>query len=401
MSRTAHDNSIACNGGAHERAAASTAITGLTGFGAAAAVAMALAQPAHAQSFQDEIDAVFPSICGSGGPGCTSLGVASGPGGQVEVQRVGLPAAIEQRLRELQCEGDANANCLQPGGAAADTMPFEGLNMFVSADYEHKLYDGDVEANFDSDRGGLTVGLDAPMDWGLIGGALSYSHTAGEFDAGGGEFDEDSFGGLFYASYYPSDASFIDGVIGLAGKGYNLDRTVVAAGGIFGRAEGDAPGFEFQSSLSGGYDFSFDNFTIGPRVGIHYLRTELDDFTESGNPLALHYEEQVEDSLTSTVGFQGSMAISTSFGVVVPQVNAAYVHEFLNDRRTVHAFTTDGTNTPVNFVTDPPDRDYFNVGGGVVFVLPEGIAPFLSYSAEVANRFEEVHTFTAGVRLEM
>jgi outer membrane autotransporter protein len=280
-------------------------------------------------------------------------------------------------------------------------MPFEGLNLFVSADYQHKFYDGSAEANFDSNRGGLTVGLDSRMDWGLIGGALSYSHTAGEFDHDGGDFDQDSFGGIFYGSYYPSDSSFIDGVIGLAGKGYSLDRTVVLGGGILGKAQGDTLGFEFQSSLSGGYDFSFDNFTIGPRVGFHYLRTELDDFTESGSPLALHYQEQAEDSLTSTVGFQGSMAISTSFGVVVPQVNAEYVHEFLNDRRTIHAFTTDGTNTPVNFVTDPPDRDYFNVGAGVVFVLPEGISPFINFSAEVANRFEETQTVTAGVRLEL
>ena len=55
----------------------------------------------------------------------------------------------------------------------------------------------------------------------------------------------------------------------------------------------------------------------------------------------------------------------------------------------------------MNFVTDPPDRDYFNVGAGVVFVLPDGISPFLNVSAEVANRFEETQTVTAGVRLEM
>lgn len=402
MSKSTRDISISCNAGARERAvaAATTAVTGLAGIGAAAAVAISFIQPAHAQSFQNEMDTLFGSVCGSGGPGCSSVGVASGPGGQVEVQQGGLPAAVEERMREAQCEGDENASCVQPGGAAADTMPFEGLNLFVSADYQHKHYDGDAEANFDSNRGGLTVGLDSPMSWGLIGGALNYNYTSGEFDHDGGDFQQNSFGGLLYASYYPSDSSFIDAVIGLAGKGYDIDRTVVAAGGILGRAEGDTIGFEFQSSLSGGYDFSFDNITIGPRLGIHYTRTDLNDFSEEGSPLALHYEDQTEDSLTTTVGFQGSIAISTSFGVVVPQVNAEYVHEFLNDRRTVHAFST-VTGAPVNFSTDPPDRDYANIGGGVVFVLPDGLSPFINYSAEVANRFEEVHTVTAGVRLEM
>jgi outer membrane autotransporter protein len=398
MSNLSRDISISYSSGAHERAAA--VVTGLAGIGAAAAVAMAFVQPAHAQSFQDQVDTVlFPDVCGSGGPGCTSIGAAGGVGGQVEVQQGGLPAAVEQRMRAAQCEADGNGSCVQPGGAAADTMPFEGLNLFATADYQRKYHDGAAEADFDSDRAGFTVGLDSPMSWGLIGGALNYNFTNGEFDHDGGDFQQNSFGGLLYGSYYPTDASFIDAVIGLAGKGYELDRTVVAGGGILGKAKGNTLGFEFQSSVSGGYDFSFDNFTIGPRVGIHYLRTELSDFSEEGSPMALHYEDQTEDSLTSTLGFQGSVAISTSFGVVVPQVNAEYVHEFLNDRRTIHA--TDTAGTPINFVTDRPDRDYVNVGGGVVFVLPDGISPFLSYSAELANRFEEVHTVTAGVRLEM
>ena len=365
---------------------------------------MAFIQPAYAQSaappvtFQSIMDSIGNGLC-STGPGCPFLGSAGGPGGQVEVQGGGQPLGIEERLRELRCKAEGNANCLSAGGAAADTMPFEGLNLFVSADYQNKQKDEAAEAGFGSDRAGITVGLDSPMDWGVIGGALNYNHTWGEFDHNGGDFDQDSFGGLLYGSYYPSDSSFIDGVVGLAGKGYTLDRTAVVDGAIRGRTRGDTIGFEFQSSLSGGYDFSFDNFTIGPRVGIHYLRTELSDFAETGSPLALHYDDQVEDSLTSTVGFWGSVAISTSFGVVVPQVNAEYVHEFLNDRRTIHATASNGA--PVNFVTDPPDRDYFNVGGGVLFVLPDGISPFLNYSAEVANRFEEVHTVTAGVRLEM
>jgi len=402
MSKTSLDNSISGTSSTPERAVAvaTAALTGIVGIGAAAAVAaISFVQPAQAQTFENQMNNVFSNVCGSAGPaGCTSLGVAGGPGGQVEAQGNQSPG-LEQRMRELQCKADGNANCLQPGGAAADSMPFEGLNLFVSTDYQKKIKDEAAEAGFDSDAEGITVGLDAPMSWGLIGGALSYNHTAGDFDHNGGDFDQNSFGGLFYGSYYPSDSSFIDGVVGLAGKGYTIDRLVVANGNFFGKARGDTIGLEFQSSVSGGYDFTFDNFTIGPRAGIHYLRTDLDDFTETGSPLALHYDDQVEDSLTSTVGFQGSVAISTSFGVVVPQVNAEYVHEFLNDRRTIHA--TDSTGASANFVTDPPDRDYFNVGAGLVFVLPDGISPFLSYSAEVANRFEEVHTVTAGVRVEM
>jgi outer membrane autotransporter protein len=379
--------------------AAVPAAAGLAGI----AAALCFVQPAQAQTFQQQMDALANTICGSLAP-CPTFGSTTAIGGQIEVQNDGLSAAqrqaVSERLRQLQCEADGNASCI--GGASADGTsenPFAGLNLFVSTDYQYKRKDEAAEAGYQSDRGGLTVGLDAPMDWGVIGGALTYSHTWGDFDDSGGDFDTDSFGGLFYGSYYPTDASYIDAVIGLAGKNYSLDRRVVANNAILGNAEGNTLGYEVQGSLSGGYDFSFDNITVGPRLGVHYVRTELDGFTETGNPLALSYEDQVEDSLTTTAGVQGSIAISTSFGVVVPQASAEYVHEFLNDRRTIDAVASDGSL--VSFVTDPPDRNYFNVGASVVFVLPDGIAPFLNYSAQVANRFEELHTVTAGLRLEM
>jgi len=379
--------------------AAAPAAAGLAGI----AAALSCTQPAQAQTFQSQMDALANTVCGSFAP-CPSFGSTTAIGGQLEVQNDGLSSsqrqAVSERLRELQCEADGNASCV--GGASADGTtehPFAGLNLFVSTDYQYKRKDEAAEAGFQSDRAGLTVGLDAPMEWGVIGGALTYSHTWGDFDDGGGEFGVDSFGGLLYGSYYPSDASYIDAVLGLAGKGMTLDRRVVGNNQILGTAEGDTIGFEFQASLAGGYDFTFDNVTVGPRASVNYLRTELNGFTETNNPLALSYEDQVEESLTTAVGLQASVAISTSFGIVVPQASAEYVHEFLNDRRTIDATASDGT--PLSFTTDPPDRNYFNVGGGVVVLLPDGIAPFLSYSAEVANRFEELHTVTAGVRLEM
>src|SRR5215470_15297866 len=134
MSKNPLDISFSSSGEARERTLATTAITGLAGIGAAAAVAMAFIQPAYAQSaapsntFQSIMDSIGNGLC-STGPGCADFGAAGGAGGQVEVQGGGEPPGIEQRLRELRCKAEGNANCLSAGGAAADTMPFEGLNL--------------------------------------------------------------------------------------------------------------------------------------------------------------------------------------------------------------------------------------------------------------------------------
>jgi hypothetical protein len=52
------------------------------------------------------------------------------------------------------------------------------------------------------------------------------------------------------------------------------------------------------------------------------------------------------------------------------------------------------------FQNDPPDRNYFNLGAGIVAVLPHGFSPFLNYRALVGYKDQSSHIGTAGVRIE-
>src|SRR5262245_12194102 len=116
----------------------------LAAIGVVTLIAVGFAQKqANAQTFQSAINALAHTACPQPNPeeparSCESFGIASGPGGQVEVQTASQWQGIEQHLRALRCLGDQNADCLQPGGAAADSTPFDGLNLFVSADYQNK-----------------------------------------------------------------------------------------------------------------------------------------------------------------------------------------------------------------------------------------------------------------------
>lgn len=307
---------------------------------------------------------------------------------------------IEQRLEHLRCENSSDPNCAGGGGASQDSVSYEGLGVFVSGDYQHKdKQQTNFEMGFTSDSYGPTLGVDYRLDtFGVIGMAFDFSHTDGEFDHNFGDFNTDTLTAVLYGSYYPTDQSFIDAALGFGHKDLKADH--LDPGGSGTEVGADTNGFDFTADLTGGYDFSFESVTIGPRLGIHYRRTALNSFVETGDPAAtlFAYDDQVDDSLTGTVGFQASMAFSTDFGVVVPTINAEYVREFLDDRER-HTVTEVG-GVSSTFVTDQPDRNHFNVGAGVVVVLPDGISPFLSYEAEVANYLEETHTVTAGVRLE-
>jgi uncharacterized protein YhjY with autotransporter beta-barrel domain len=306
---------------------------------------------------------------------------------------------IQQRLLRLRCEGSDDPACAGAGGASQDSVSYEGLGVFVSADYQHKdKTQTNFEMGFESDSYGPTIGVDYMLGTsGVIGGAFDFAHTDGEFDNDFGDFNTDTFTAIVYGSYYPTDQSFLDLALGFGHKDFETEHADPGLSGTL--VDSDTTGFEFTADLTGGYDFNFGSVTVGPRAGIHYKRTALDGFTETGDPAAqlFTYEDQVEDSLTGTVGFQASMAFSTGFGVIVPQANAEYVREFLDDRE--RHTVIDGAGAASTFVTDQPDRNHFNLGAGVVVVLPNGISPFLNYEVELANYLEETHTLAAGARL--
>jgi outer membrane autotransporter protein len=345
---------------------------------------LALAQPAAAGT-PSVTYCDFVGCIPGGGPSSNPAQGISGSG-----QR-----QIEQRLQRLRCEGSDDPACAGIG-AAADSVSYEGLGVYFSGGYEYKdKTRTNFELGFTSNSVGPTVGADYRIaDNAVLGAAFNYMHAFGDYDGGFGDFDTDTFTLFVYGSYNPTDQSFIDASLGFGYKLFDTDHLNPMGGGS---VKGNTDGFDFTADLTGGYDFSFQALTVGPRLGLHYKRSELYGYTETGGGVLTTYHDQVDDSLTGTVGVQATYAISTSFGIVVPNLSAEYVREFLDDRETytatVGAFTFD-------YKGDQPDRNHFNVGGGVVVVLPDGVIPFINYEAELANYLQETHTVTAGVRLE-
>jgi outer membrane autotransporter protein len=293
------------------------------------------------------------------------------------------------------------------GGASADSL--RGLSFFVAGDFQS--FDKEAtrfEPGYDRETWGATVGADYSFTGrGILGLALTYNHAKGWYDVGGGGFDIDTYGATLYGSVFPVKNLFIDGYLGYNRKEYDSDRRVnlniehagtpvIANGAALGSTDGD----EFKAGVNVGYDFLIRNLTIGPRVGLNYRENTISGFTERGaTGTELVFLRQNQTSLTSVLGVYSSLAISTGIGVVIPQVTAEYLHEFENDQKAYKfRFAQDGNGTTLRYVLDAPDRDYFNVGAGVVVVLPSGFAPFLNYRELLGYRHQTNHTVTAGVR---
>jgi outer membrane autotransporter protein len=314
-----------------------------------------------------------------------------------------------------------------PAGSADATSGLRGASVFVAGEFE--AFEKDItrfEPGYRSESGGGTLGADyAFTNWMVAGAAFNYTHVEGNVSRSSGGFETDSYGGLVYAGFVPARGFFIDAVLGYARKDYLIDREIAYATNTLtagsprtrnGIAAGQTSGDQYTAGVNAGYDFIVRNLTIGPRVGLNYMLTTVNGFTERGRRasgcdpfvgcrslpatgLELTYERQAETSLTSVGGVFASLAISTVFGVIIPQTTFEYVHEFQDDQRSIRfRFAEDLNRTKLRFSNDPPDRDYFHTSVGLVFVLPSGLSPFINYRTLLGYRDYTRHAVTAGLR---
>lgn len=378
----------------------------------------ARAQVSLNQALEDFMDNDCPTVNGTGGnvdgngpfganldaictfPGNGSPSSSGGTAGASS--STGVEKRRVERLREETAQPQANEE-------NTSEMSFEGINIFVTGTYESENKEGNLfEDGHDADRFGLVVGIDTMLsDRALAGVAIGVDYKDGEFDSGG-DFQTTGYKATVFGSFLPTDQTFIDLYAGFTWRDMEITRHInfefsennIPQTPVVGDADGDPDGYEFAVGAAGGYDFNFDNVTLGPRIALDYQYTQIDGYAESGTTgLEFSYDEFTEDSLTGKLGAQASVAISTDFGVVVPQANAYFVHEFQMDRQDLVAtLVEDGTHTPLRYNNEEPDRNYGEFGIGVVAVFPGDLQAFLSYSTTQFNDNLENHSVDLGIR---
>ena len=413
----------------------------------AATAALVLAAPGsdtHAQTFNDAIQGALDNRCsglsgqsppsrayqgtlssicappgGFGPPPAAAPGTSAGA--SIASQTVRQQGADERRI-QARLEERRQAGVEGGVWAASSDSGFQPgkLGLFVTGegDWVHKGVTR-FESGFSSNAGGAVVGADyGVLPWLTAGLALSYLGTHGNFTSNTGNFTTNAFGVTLYGSATPLPNLFVDGTVGYTYRGYDIVRRAsyfnasattasLTGTGVDGFVKGDTTGNEFRTSIQVGYDFPMGALTAGPRVGLNYSTNDIDSFTERNlspkyldTGLQLAYDGQHRESLTSAVGGFLSYAFSTSVGVFVPQLTAEWVHEFYDNQRVIYFnFREDLAGTKLRFQTDPPDRNYANLGTGVVLVLPKGMQVFLSFRALVGYSDRQAYTANGGLRI--
>lgn len=376
-------------------------------------------QAVEAQTFNEASTAELDRICrnpGSLGTGnlapiCSDLQAGGTPAG-AGIGSQSQPSSLLISQQQLKDEQTQKERKKRPR-ASADVIAAQWgkFSTFLTAGATTlRHYQNPFEDGYNASIPAVTVGGGYSVLNNLeVGLAFNYANAKGNYNAGGG-FDSNSYTPLLYINYLPFDNAFANLALSYTRRNQTIDRFAVAGFTNSGTAisnltTGNFNANQYTLNFLSGYDFAIDNITIGPRVGVDVRQWEINSYHESSNTgLELRYNDQHQTSLQTTLGLFASSAHSFSFGVLVPQVNVAWVHEHANDSRIINAHfiqAADSTTGPgFFFQTENPARDWALIDVGTSLLIQNGIQAFANFTTVQGNSNFESYGGNVGVRME-
>jgi large repetitive protein len=328
----------------------------------------------------------------SGQPGTGPRLAQQAAAGTATLSDSGSASGIGQgHLRRLA----ANDGSTNDGGGAAIELPDRFgvfLNGIVSV--------GDFNGTASQYGSGLrNVGVSGGVDYrftkdlilGIGGGYTASSTTIGD----GSKASSGGYNITLYGTDRPIDNVYIDALANLGRIDFTTNRLVAATGAI---ADGSPNGSQFSGSLTGGYEFALQSYTLSPYLRLSGSHTNLGAFSESGaGGSDVSYGTQIVDSLSGILGFRGDDAISTAHGIVSPHLRVEFQHEFDGGSPVGVQFANDSTGASFGTIQNHVSRNYVTLGGGVSFLTEGALAAFVDYETILGYSRLTYHTFTVGI----
>lgn len=354
--------------------------------------------------------------------------------------------AIEQRLKELrdwttgtvvagnvppQAAQVAALGPLEPGGqvlivqnqAAPFAYSIGPLGVFASGLGQFGSRDMTTSENgYSFNNAGFVVGADYQITPQLIAGlAFGYSQSNTNFNtsalsASGQSLNGNLFQGNLYATYFPTDAVYLNGIAIIGGGNSDSRRHIVIpsmpgnvptgvtpatavdriASGSFGSR---VAGF----TLAGGYSFPFGALVLTPIARFLYQHTGVDALTEEGAQGAdLAFGSSSVNSVLTFLGADAQYTIPTSFGPLYPIARFHWVHQYSPGNTAVSvAYSSDNSSALLSsFILPgvPTSRNYVDLGAGVSLQLSGSAWAYINYDSILGINHTTYNSFTAGVR---
>lgn len=243
------------------------------------------------------------------------------------------------RERSIRSEAEALMNALRAADSqTTDSMPVSGpagsrpeaggVRVWTSGAISLGERDATSQtAKLSIHTSGISVGADMSASDTLdIGLGVGFGQEDTDVGTTGSNVSAESWVGVIYASWRPTDGVFVDGLTGYGALDYDLTRRVTADQSlVFGQREG---GMWF-GSVTGGIDRM-----SGPARWIGYGRLDLmtaslDGYTETGSPSwSLAFEDRTVESRQAALGVRYERRTVSGTTVWTPGLRLEWSHEF-------------------------------------------------------------------------
>lgn len=344
-----------------------------------------------------------------GAQGVSVAGLSFVQGGTV-VSAAALRQGVAQRTVSLNPQSQPVLSAAaQPGEVVSNPLARSNLGVFVSG----TVSGGDRTSSSNEDgfkhaSYGLTTGADYRFSNTLVaGGALGFAKSAVDFDLNSGTLDVRGVSFTGYGTYYLSDKTYLDAVLGYNSHQFKSTRRFDYFAGpthVLARTAGKSNSKLIAASLGGGYEaLTQGAFTANLSARYDYLSSTLAGYRESGAPgLDLAIQKQATQASVASLGTQLSYALSFRWGVLLPQCSLAWNHGFNDNAELIKgSFVGDQTQTTFAFKSDTPDRDYTTVGLGASLIMPGGNTSFVHYETTRGKAYWSDYNVALGVRWEL
>jgi uncharacterized protein YhjY with autotransporter beta-barrel domain/phospholipase/lecithinase/hemolysin len=250
-------------------------------------------------------------------------------------------------------------------------------------------------AGYDYDATAGTAGVEYSVSRNLIVGLAGNYTTANADLTSGANIGVDSIQAAAYLSYATRNA-FADALIAYGAHDLGMVRP-----GVIDPVRGDTDAAAVALAARAGYLFDFGQLRAGPIAGVTYIHTNVDGYTETGDPLlTFKVSEQTLDSLTGSVGLRFLAPFRAGGGLVIPYLNVTLEHQFGDDTRTMTASLTQAPLLPIlSPVATFDTRTYGRVEGGVTFQLGGDLSASIAGASTFAREEGEDYRFSAGLNL--
>jgi T5SS/PEP-CTERM-associated repeat protein/autotransporter-associated beta strand protein len=281
---------------------------------------------------------------------------------------------------------DSKKDILRPGLDNHWGMFVDANGIFAQANSANML------PGYNSESGGLVTGLSYKWNANFVSGLYAgYEGSYGKYSGynnGSTLIDNAVRFGLF-GTYGQKNAKgeavgfYGDGLIGGSYNNYSISRAI-AFSGLNRTATANPGAGELDSMLAGGYNWKKGNWSFGPVSSLQYTYFGMNSFSENGaQSLDLQNMGWNSSSLIYNLGANCAYSWqATRDLMVVPQINLAWQHEFLQNPYSINAGMS---GAQVSNSSTAPLRDTLYTGVGVSLEYRKTWTTALFYNAAAGN----------------